>query len=276
MRRVLKVLTIILVFIFLTVLTQVGGIIYLLALISFPFINRKFNNWFVRNAIKLGTFLMLYTIITFTIVPLIAKRYNRVPLPITTTNHLKPLNILTAIFNRNYVQPELVTVAMNAALEVNKNYPGTVVNYLDAGFPLFHKYPLLPHLSHNDGKKLDIAFMYLDKTGTQTNNTPSSIGYGDVEEPKPFEVNQPFLCDQKGYWQYSLLQKIVPTGNRDDFSLDEDRTSFLCNVLTDDPKVSKLFIEPHLKTRMKLSSSKIRFHGCQAVRHDDHVHVQMF
>ncbi|MFT5619364.1 MAG: hypothetical protein ACI85I_002607, partial [Arenicella sp.] len=38
----------------------------------------------------------------------------------------------------------------------------------------------------------------------------------------------------------------------------------------------KVFIEPHLKTRLGLENySKIRFHGCQAVRHDDHIHVQL-
>ena len=29
------------------------------------------------------------------------------------------------------------------------------------------------------------------------------------------------------------------------------------------------------KTRLLLTSDKIRFHGCQAVRHDDHIHVQL-
>jgi len=41
------------------------------------------------------------------------------------------------------------------------------------------------------------------------------------------------------------------------------------------PNLGKVFVEPHLKTRMKLVDSKIRFHGCGAVRHDDHIHIQL-
>jgi len=37
----------------------------------------------------------------------------------------------------------------------------------------------------------------------------------------------------------------------------------------------KIFIEPHLVKRLKLASNKIRFQGCRAVRHDDHLHVQL-
>ena len=32
---------------------------------------------------------------------------------------------------------------------------------------------------------------------------------------------------------------------------------------------------PHLKARLGLNSNKVRFHGCHAVRHDDHFHVQL-
>ena len=31
------------------------------------------------------------------------------------------------------------------------------IHYLDANFPFINKFPLLPHLSHNDGKKIDIT-----------------------------------------------------------------------------------------------------------------------
>ena len=40
--------------------------------------------------------------------------------------------------------------------------------------------------------------------------------------------------------------------------------------------IKKIFIEPHLKTRWGLKNyQKIRYHGCHAVRHDDHIHVQL-
>ena len=58
-------------------------------------------------------------------------------------------------------------------------YPGTILNYLEANFPFIDKFPLLPHLSHNDGKKLDVSFHYVNaKTGEHTNVVPSWLGYG--------------------------------------------------------------------------------------------------
>ena len=42
------------------------------------------------------------------------------------------------------------------------------------------------------------------------------------------------------------------------------------------PQIKKIFIEPHLKQRLGLQKeNKIRFHGCGAVRYDDHKHVQL-
>jgi hypothetical protein len=53
------------------------------------------------------------------------------------------------------------------------------------------------------GKKLDLAFCYLDShTGTQSNGVPSPIGYGISEEPRQAEIDQPCICSRQGYWQY--------------------------------------------------------------------------
>jgi len=160
---------------------------------------------------------------------------------------------------------------------MNELYPGTVVNYLDAGFPLFNGYPLTPHLSHNDGKKIDIALFYIDKqSGKPSNHTPSPIGYGVYEEPLSNEINQPFICQQNGNWQYGFLQNLVSQNKKSDFTFDEERTRSVCNYFTSDSSIEKIFIEPHLKTRLKLSSNKVRYHGCGAVRHDDHIHIQVY
>jgi hypothetical protein len=79
---------------------------------------------------------------------------------------------------------------MQSQTPVNDRFPGTVVSYLDAGFPFINKFPFVPHLSHNDGKKLDLAFYYIDKrTWQSSNTTPSCIGYGIGEEPRPEEIN---------------------------------------------------------------------------------------
>jgi hypothetical protein len=44
-------------------------------------------------------------------------------------------------------------------------------------------------------------------------------------------------------------------------------------TLTADPRIGKIFIEPHLKQRFAPSEAKIRFQGCRAARHDDHIHL---
>ena len=159
---------------------------------------------------------------------------------------------------------------------MNETHPGTVTNYLDANFPFIDQFPLWPHLSHNDGKKLDLSFQYNESaTGQITNDIPSLIGYGICEEPADGEENKPLYCSGKGNWQYNLLRDIVPQINKLKFTFDDSRTRAIVNSFAAQEALEKIFIEPHLKTRLGLTSSKIRFHGCQAVRHDDHIHVQL-
>jgi len=69
--------------------------------------------------------------------------------------------------------------------------------------------------------------------------------------------------------------KIYPQNNKKNFTFDSTKTKELVNLFASKPTIEKIFIEPYLKTRLKLTSNKIRFHGCEAVRHDDHVHVQI-
>ena len=159
---------------------------------------------------------------------------------------------------------------------MNKKYPGTIINYLDANFPFIDKFPLLPHLSHNDGKKLDLSFLYIDNgLGKQTDKVPSFIGYGISEEPKLNEENTPAYCSKIGQWQYSLLSKLISQNNKVNYKFDEQRTKYLVNNFVSDERLGRIFIEPHLKVRLGLTSEKIKFHGCHAVRHDDHLHVQL-
>ncbi len=71
------------------------------------------------------------------------------------------------------------------------------------------------------------------------------------------------------------MGNFVPQGRKDAYPLDEKRTQTMVELFAAQPAISKIFIEPHLKTRLNLNSPKIRFHGCKAARHDDHVHVQI-
>jgi len=263
-------------FCLLTVLTQVGGLVYLLSILTHKLTDKFTNKNYLKATYRFTSFLALYCLTTFLIVPVVAKPLGRVPLPWTATNHLRPLNILTCFLNRNYVRPELKEAAFEVANEMNNKFPGTTTNFLDANFPFINKFPLIPHLSHNDGKKLDLSFCYRDaKTNQPTNLCPSYIGYGICEEPRPNEKNTADYCAAKGYWQYSFITKVVSQNNKQDFTFDSVRTKALASLFASSPSIGKIFIEPHLKTRLNLSSDKIRFHGCRAVRHDDHIHVQL-
>lgn len=257
-------------------LTQVGGLIYLLSFSTYKFIDKWTENKYFQVVLRFTSFLTIYCLTTFLIVPFIAKPLGRVPLPFTETNNLQPLNILTCFLNRNYVRPELKQTAFDVAKQMNEKSPGTTINYLDANFPFINKFPLFPHLSHNDGKKLDLSFCYIDnKTSQPTNLCPSFIGYGICEEPLSGEKNTSDFCSENGYWQYSILRKVIPQGNKQNFTFDSNKTKDLINLFASQQTIGKIFIEPHLKTRMKLTTDKIRFHGCQAVRHDDHIHIQL-
>jgi hypothetical protein len=274
--KILKVISIIFIVFFLTVLTQVGGVVYLFSRITFKKINSFSTNKFKLTFYKLVSFLLIYAFSTFLLVPLIAKPFGRVPLPYKEKNHLQPLNFLTCFLNRNYVKSELRESVLKVANQMNEIYPGTTINYLDANFPFINKFPLFPHLSHNDGKKLDLSFCYNDaKTGKQTNNCPSFIGYGIIEEPTANEINTASLCDKNGNWEYSLLSKIVSQKNKVNYSFNKDKTRSLVTLFASANSIGKIFIEPHLKIRLGLTSNKIKFQGCKSVRHDDHLHIQL-
>lgn len=273
-RQTVKILLLIFLLALLTAVTQTGGVVLLCTIgIIFFFRKRLSSRWKVYLS---GTvvFLLLYAISSFTIVPLVAKHFGRVPLPLR--GGVKPLNIGTCLLNRHYVRPALRDVVMKSHEVLNAKYPGCTVNYLDAGFPFYNGFPLIPHLSHNDGRKLDLAFFYKDKNGKILNDAPSAIGYGVYESPFGSEVNYAERCTSKGYWQYGVMERIVPQHNKPDYIFDAARTAALVNILSANKSVEKIFIEPHLKKRLGLYSPKIRFHGCQAVCHDDHVHVQIY
>jgi len=272
----IKIIGVTILAIVLTVITQIGGIILLISLLANPIIKSKIVIRRNRILVRISCFLLFYLLATFLIVPIIAKPFGRVALPVFEQRNLKPLNFLTCLLNRSYVKPELKEIAMNIASDMNQQFPGTTLNYLEANFPFIDGFPLIPHLSHNDGKKLDLAFAYISKeTGHPTNDTPSPFGYGICEEPRLNEINTALLCSSQGKWQYSLLKKFMPQSRKAQFIFDSTRTKAIVNAFVAQYKIGKIFIEPHLKTRLKLTSDKIRFHGCQAVRHDDHIHVQL-
>lgn len=64
-------------FMVLTVLTQIGGLVYVINISTYGFINQKVNNPWLRRGCKLGSFSLLYTIATFLIVPAYTSSYSQ-------------------------------------------------------------------------------------------------------------------------------------------------------------------------------------------------------
>jgi hypothetical protein len=60
-----------------------------------------------------------------------------------------------------------------------------------------------------------------------------------------------------------------------DLVLDKARNRDLLRMLAAQPDIGKILIEPHLKQSFGVAHPKIRFQGCRAARHDDHIHIQL-
>lgn len=255
----------ILLFIILTIITQVGGIVYMLS--TFLMRNTSYN-----QLKKLGVLICLYSFCSFLLVPNIAPFFGREK--IKNTHYVKAHNFITILCNRNYVTPKLQANIQEIGKKLNRIYPELQLVYLDANFPFLNGFPLLPHLSHHDGRKLDISFIYQTNAGLLTNQKPSVSGYGVFEGPTASEQNTTLFCKKKGYWQYDFT-KFLTFGTSKDIRFANKATKKLLKILVQSPSIKKIFIEPHLKNRLGLTSKKIRFHGCKAVRHDDHIHLQV-
>lgn len=69
------------------------------------------------------------------------------------------------------------------------------------------------------------------------------------------------------------LQAYLPK-----MQLDETRTSAALHWLVEagpNYGLERILIEPHLATRLGVLSPLVRFQGCRAARHDDHIHIQI-
>jgi len=250
----------------LTAITQIGGAIYLFVLLL---ITKKSK---VRKWKRLALFLILYLSATFLVVPFLAPEFGRERV---TGTGISVYNWFYIFYNRNYVTRELNEVLSEVSNEFRRDYPDLELVVLDANFPFVDGFPLLPHLSHKDGKKIDLAFVYKEPSGELVNDKISRLGYGIYEAPLQQELNQTTACKKQGAWQYDF-PKYLSFGriNRElVFAPEVNRR--LIQIIANHPKVQKVFVEPHLKRRLKLENSKIRFQGCHSVRHDDHIHFQI-
>jgi hypothetical protein len=234
----------------LTLLTQLGGLAWLIAL-GFRY--------------RVLAFLLAYTVL-WLVAFAFAPYFGREALPCFGTP-LRMQSPAYCLLMRNYVTPELAETARDAADLVELEYPGTVTLALDGSFPFFDGMPLLPHLSHDDGKKLDFAFFYQENGSYLPGKTRSAIGYWAFELADESSCPPVWLTAR---WNQGWLQSLWPSR-----SLEPQRTTALAQALLNDPRVAKVFLEPPLAAALKLVSPKLRFQGCRAARHDDHIHVQL-
>lgn len=258
--KLVKIIFHIIFILLLTIITQVGGLIWIVTIIISIILKYK----------KRYLFIGLYFLFNLLVVPPIAKVFGREKLPVFGSN-LASKNFMYPILFRNYVNSDLKNLLLDTSdkIAAERNFK---ITYLDANFPFFDGFPLLPHLSHNDGKKIDISFMYKTKDGKETNGKPAVSGYGAFVKIKSITSES---CLDKGYWQYDYT-KYFTFGTITNLEFDNDRTKVLIEKLLSQPKTQKIFIEPYLKLQMGLVQyDKIRFHGCGAVRHDDHIHLQI-
>lgn len=257
--RFLKISGHIFIIIFLTLLTQVGGIIWIVSVL----LSHRYKK---RKRI---IFPVLYLLFNVLIIPPMAKQFGRERLPIFS-DKLKPKNLLYPLLFRNYVNPELKQLLINSKYS---QYNSITITYLDANFPFLDGFPLLPHLSHNDGKKIDISFMYKDENGRITDKKPSFSGYGAFVNSE--NNNTAKHCLDEGYWQYDY-PKYLTFGVDENLIFDASESTRLISALLTFQNTQKIFIEPHLKTFLGFENNpKVRFQGCRAVRHDDHIHLQI-
>lgn len=252
----------------LTLASQVGGIIWFLVFTTWLIFKRKTPFIF-----KLISFIGVYLIIVISVIPPIAAKYGKVPMPTSKQGKLIPHNILFPLLNRNYVTPRTLEVLERTASKVNEANNELKLVYLDSSFPFSKEMPLPPHISHSNGRKVDLTFAYR-KNGKLTNHGSCTTGYGNFVGPGPSETNQIKICKSKGHQLYDA-SKYAGFGKKEDYVFDAENTKLIIDKLLENPETSRIYIETHLKERMRISNDKVRSAGCWAVRHDDHIHFQI-
>jgi hypothetical protein len=265
--RLLKWLSFACVMIFLTVLTQIGGIVLLLCLPIFRYMRTTYHLKNIHHfLINLLIFTALYAPVSAWIVPPIAKQFGRVRLTTIDKSILRPHSVWYSVLNRDYVVPKLAETTQRVA----------IIYFLDAAFP-FHGMPLLPHLNHEDAHQLDITFFYLDKNQQVTNDKPSTLGYGYYESPRVGEPQTSEYCKTKLKNKFYDFAQNMTFGSRKDLTFDPNRTKKIIQTFAQDRNVRRIFLEPHLTKRLNFKGlDNIRPAGCETARHDDHFHVQIY
>lgn len=273
MRRLLFHTGLAVLFFLLTALTQIGGLALLLglAIARAPAIRHARPR--ARRTVVTLAAVAIYGVMTVALVPVWANALGRVRLPCGTKDGaVVAATWLTCALNRGYVRPEVLALLTALGDEVGRRFPSSRLTTLEANFPFIDSFPLPPHLSHRDGRKVDLAFFYRSagNNAALAHGSPSWLGYFIYEQPAP-GIPQPCAGHWTPLrWDFAWLQPQPPA-----WRLDEERTAWMVGWLKDNPQVARIFIEPHLAQRLHVEGGKVRFQGCRAARHDDHIHIDL-
>ncbi len=139
-----KAIRVIVVSTLLTIITQVGGLIYLVSFSLHPFINKATSSRLTRGFLKFSGFIILYCLCTVFIIPRLATLNGRVPMPVFGKQNVKPVLILYPFLNRHYVRPPLKATVLKVATEMQITNPHIEIRYLDGSFPFINGFPLFP------------------------------------------------------------------------------------------------------------------------------------
>ncbi len=273
MSRTLAALALVAGFALFTALSQVGGLVLLASAAL----------WRLGPAPRLASrlsaparvlaaavlFLSLHAVVSLLVLPPLAARGGRVPLACAaaTDADYGPRTRLTCLLNRHYVAPSVRAALARIAARVRARSGGRLA-YLDAGFPFADGFPMPPHLSHRHGRDVDLAFFYEDEAGGVA-AAPSPIGYFAYEGPGTGEVRPCAGIASRLRWDLEFLQPVMPERR-----FDRERTRVLVEEILASGAVRRLFVEPHIRLRLGIADARVRFQGCAAARHDDHIHVE--
>lgn len=192
-------------------------------------------------------------------------------LPCSHGGALRPHARGYCLGQRHYVKPNARKALLSAVDKLRRRHPDASITYMSASWPIGRR-PMPPHLSHGDGRQIDLALFYVDRDGRPLARPPTVTGYGAYEPPRR-EADRSCVGAER---RAKRNDGADPAADRR-WRLDETRTRDLIGILSADPNVRRIFIEPHLKRRLGFSMDpKVRFAGCRAARHDDHLHVDFF
>lgn len=268
-----------LLFFVLTAFAQLGGVVFLIGFVLALLLRRAGARRSLAVLAAFAFFLTALPLANLLIAPALASLNGRVALPCRAApppSHAA-LSPTYCLLGRNYARPEVKTLLDAMARDLGRAYPGLIVATLDVGFPIIDGFPLPPHLSHDDGRRIDLAYFYKDAAGNSLPlAAPSFLGYWGFEAPAASDDE---MCADKVRWlTFRWDMDWFQTFLRKDLALDEERTAAMLRWLVEkgpDYGVSKILLEPHMVKRLGVTSPLIRFQGCRAARHDDHIHVEV-